>query len=135
MAVDLDAVNMLSLACAVVMPTGSAIVNIASTSALRASPGTSAYAASKAGVIGLTQALAVDMAPRGTRVNAVAPGEVATRMGLLDPSVLAPLLERIPLGRQATADEIASVALFLVSPMASYVTGATWLVDGGFGVG
>lgn len=132
MAVNLEAVCRLSLACAASMLPGGAIVNIASTSALRASPGTSAYAASKAGVIGLTQALAVDLAPRGIRVNAVAPGEVATPMGQHDPSVLAPLLVRIPMGRQAVATEIASVVLFLASPLASYVTGATWLVDGGF---
>ena len=132
MAVNLEAMNTLSLACASTMTAGGAIVNITSTSALRASAGTSAYAASKAGVIGLTQALAVDLAPRGIRINAVAPGEVTTRMGTHAPEVLGPLLERIPLGRQADPREIASVVLFLASPLASYVTGATWLVDGGF---
>ncbi|MFO0513911.1 MAG: SDR family NAD(P)-dependent oxidoreductase [Rhodobacterales bacterium] len=133
MAVNLDAAAILSADCAAAMPPGSAIVNIASTSALRASPGTAAYVASKAGLAGLTRALAVDLAPRGIRINAVAPGEVATAMN--PPGVTGALTARIPLGRFGTAEEIAAVVLFLASPMASYVTGATWAADGGFTIG
>jgi NAD(P)-dependent dehydrogenase (short-subunit alcohol dehydrogenase family) len=111
---------------------GGSIVNIVSTRAFTAAAGASGYTVSKAGLVGLTHAMAVDFAKIGVRVNAVAPGEVATSMGDIEASILHSLLARVPAGRQAAPEEIASVALFLVSPMASYVNGAIWRVDGGF---
>ena len=79
--------------------------------------------------------MAIDLTPRGIRVPTVAPGEVATRMGTHPAEALSALVQRIPQRRQAEPCEVASVVLFLASPLASYVTGATWLVDAGFRVG
>jgi NAD(P)-dependent dehydrogenase (short-subunit alcohol dehydrogenase family) len=99
-------------------------------------PGRVAYCTTKAGVLGLTRALATEWADRGVRVNAIAPGYVQTPMvanairdGLLDEQRL---LERIPIGRLAQPEDVAGVAVFLASPAAAYVTGWTIAVDGGF---
>lgn len=133
LAVNLDAVAQLSFACVDgLRARAGSIVNIASSRAFTAAAGASAYTASKAAVVGLTHSLAVDLAPLGIRVNAVAPGEVATGMGGDDPAILSSLVARSPMGRRADPQEIAAVILFLASPMASFVTGATWRVDGGF---
>lgn len=96
-----------------------------------------AYCAAKGAIIGLTQALAVEWAPYGIRVNAVAPG--FTRTPLLTPAAssgprLDARLARVPLGRMAEPREIADVMAFLVSDRASYVTGETMTVDGGFSI-
>jgi NAD(P)-dependent dehydrogenase (short-subunit alcohol dehydrogenase family) len=117
---------------------GGAIVNVASIHAQMTRQGTFPYAAAKAGVVGLTRSLALELGPDAIRVNAVCPGFV--RAGLVlerleraaDP-VLAErrMLEQHPLGRIGEPDEIASVVAFLASDDASYVTGAAWLVDGG----
>jgi NAD(P)-dependent dehydrogenase (short-subunit alcohol dehydrogenase family) len=95
------------------------------------------YCAAKAGIEGLTRALAVEWAKRGVRVNAVAPGHVRTPMldhslqiGSVTQETVAARTQRIPLGRYAEASEIAAVVLFLCSPAASYVTGETIWVDG-----
>ena len=95
------------------------------------------YCAAKAGIEGLTRALAVEWAKRGVRVNAVAPGHVRTPMldyslqiGSVTEETVAARTQRIPMGRYAEASEIASVILFLCSPAASYVTGETIWVDG-----
>jgi NAD(P)-dependent dehydrogenase (short-subunit alcohol dehydrogenase family) len=95
------------------------------------------YCAAKAGIEGLTRALAVEWASRGVRVNAVAPGHVRTPMldyslqiGSVTQETVAARTQRIPMGRYAEASEIASVILFLCSPAASYVTGETIWVDG-----
>jgi NAD(P)-dependent dehydrogenase (short-subunit alcohol dehydrogenase family) len=95
------------------------------------------YCAAKAGIEGLTRALAVEWAKRGVRVNAVAPGHVRTPMldhslkiGSVTEEIVQGRTNRIPLGRYAQPEEIASVILFLCSPAASYVTGEIICVDG-----
>jgi 3-oxoacyl-[acyl-carrier protein] reductase len=109
------------------------IVNIASISALRALPGQVAYAASKAGLLALTRSMALELAPRGVRVNAVVPGLFDAGMGArLDPRSAAALKERIPAGRFGAPSELAGAALFLASEESSYVIGHALVVDGGF---
>ena len=96
--------------------------------------GLQAYAASKAGLVGLVRTMAADLAPDGIRVNAVHPGLTETPMNdwwTSDPDLRARLVAGVPLGRAATPEEIASVVAFLASAEASYVTGAIWPVDGG----
>jgi 3-oxoacyl-[acyl-carrier protein] reductase len=90
------------------------------------------YAASKAGLVGLTRAAARDLAPYAITVNCIAPGRILGGMtGLADSPVNRTALARIPLGRFGTVEEIANVAIFLASPSASFVTGATIDVTGG----
>jgi 3-oxoacyl-[acyl-carrier protein] reductase len=104
------------------------IVNVASVVGPRANPGQANYAASKAGLIGLTKTVAAEVARRGVTVNAVAPGLVETRMteGLSNGMV-----DRIPARRPGTPEEVAACVRFLASDQASYVTGTTLTVDGG----
>lgn len=104
------------------------IVNIASIVGPRANPGQANYAAAKAGLIGMTRTVAAEVARRGITVNAVAPGFIATDMtaGVLDGQV-----ERVPARRAGRPDEVAACVRFLASEQASYVTGATLVVDGG----
>ncbi len=111
------------------------IVNTSSIGAL-GNVGQSNYAASKAGVIGLTKTLALEWARYNIAVNCVAPGATKTRMtaGIPD-KLLEPLLGRIPFGRMADPEEIAAAHLFFVSDMASYVTGQVLFVDGGISLG
>lgn len=104
------------------------IVNISSAAGLRASPGQANYAASKAGLIGLSRTAAVEVARRGITINVVAPGFVET---LLTDDVDRVILGHIPARRAGTVQEIAACVAFLVSEEASYVTGATLPVDGG----
>jgi NAD(P)-dependent dehydrogenase (short-subunit alcohol dehydrogenase family) len=110
------------------------IVNVASVYAFVADPGTSAYAASKGGVVMLTRVMAIDYAPAGIRVNAVCPGFIAGPMADRDhtPEELEAFAERHALGRLGTPDEIAQAILFLVSDASSFVTGSCLLADGGF---
>tara|TARA_B100000929_G_scaffold259279_2_gene222953 strand:+ start:183 stop:899 length:717 start_codon:yes stop_codon:yes gene_type:complete len=111
------------------------IVNIASVNAIIAVPGQAHYVASKGGVVGLTKAAAIEGAPLGIRVNAIAPGAIRTPMTqerLDDPDQVAWLESRVPVGRVGEASEIASTASFLLSDGASYVTGTTVFADGGW---
>jgi 3-oxoacyl-[acyl-carrier protein] reductase len=109
------------------------VVNLASGLATRGVPGTAAYAASKAGVVGFTRAAAADLAPHGVTVNAVAPGYVDTPMTQDFPANLRERrMEEIGMGRFARPDEIAAVVGFLASDEASYVTGALIQATGGF---
>ncbi len=112
------------------------IVNLASVQARRASPGRAAYCASKSGLLGLTQALAVEWGARGVRVNAISPGYMKTRLALeaIDAGLMSEreLLDRIPAGRLGEAENVASSVVFLASADSEYITGTTIEVDGGY---
>lgn len=131
------ALRCMQAAAGVMLPAGrGAIVNVTSVSAVRGAPGRAPYSASKAALIALTQTAAVEWAERGMRVNAVGPGYVDTdlfqtfvRQGDIDP---VPILERTPMRRVAKPEEVARVVRFLASEDASFITGQTVFVDGGF---
>ena len=115
-------------------PDGGSIVNVASVSALRPSPGTAAYGAAKAGLLSLTQSLAVEWAPK-VRVNAVAAGMIRTEQAELhygDAASQARVAATVPLGRLGTPHDVGDACVFLASALASYVSGAAlWLHGGG----
>ncbi len=108
------------------------IVNMASVVGLTGNPGQANYAASKAGLIGLSKSLAAEVASRGVTVNVVAPGFIETDMtAALDEATRAAYEARIPAGRMGSAEEVASLVLFLASPLSDYITGQVICVDGG----
>jgi NAD(P)-dependent dehydrogenase (short-subunit alcohol dehydrogenase family) len=117
---------------------GGAIVSIASTAAFVGLPGRGAYCAAKAGILGLTRALALEVASAGIRVNAVAPGFTRTKLidqGLADGSLQEDwMVARVPMKRLAATQEIANAVRYLAGDEASYVTGQTLIVDGGWTV-
>jgi 3alpha(or 20beta)-hydroxysteroid dehydrogenase len=111
---------------------GGAIVNISSVAGLRGSPGAIAYSATKWAVRGMTKAAAIDLAPRGIRVNSIHPGPIDTPM--LDVRTAeqnARRLEAVPMKRRGTPEEVADLALFLLSDESRYITGAEVAIDGG----
>jgi NAD(P)-dependent dehydrogenase (short-subunit alcohol dehydrogenase family) len=135
--IDLNLMSMLRATheAVQVMQDHGAIVNVASTEALRAAPGFSVYAACKAAMSEFTKTMALELAPRGIRVNCIAPDLVATP-GLAphlatDPAGIDIRNRHVPLGRTATIAEAGSVVAFLASPASSFVTGVTIPVDGG----
>ncbi len=112
---------------------GGCIINIGSVSGLRASPGTAAYGAAKAGVINLTQSLAVEWAPK-VRVNCVSAGLMLTDQAHLhfgDEMSVAAVAATVPLGRLGTPQEVGDACVFLASPLAAYISGANVVVHGG----
>lgn len=108
------------------------IVNMASVVALMGNPGQANYVASKAGLVGLTKTAALELAPRGITVNAVAPGFIATDMTAgLSEEVASSYMERIPLGTFGKPEDVANAVAFLASDEASYITGQVLSVNGG----
>ncbi len=109
-----------------------AIINVGSIAGLHSSPGQSNYAASKGGLLALTKTLGSELAPLGIRVNAVAPGLLATGMAArMDRRLAEETKKRIPLGRFGEAREVADVVVFLASEAAAYIIGQIIVVDGG----
>jgi len=108
------------------------IVNISSVIGIMGNPGQVNYAASKAGLIGLTKTLAKELGSRNITVNAVAPGYIQTKMtDVLDPKVKEQMLSRIPLKKMGTPQDVAKAVSFLASTDADYITGQVLVVDGG----
>jgi NAD(P)-dependent dehydrogenase (short-subunit alcohol dehydrogenase family) len=111
------------------------ILNLTSIMSHVALPGRTAYAASKAGLLGFTRALALELAPESITVNGISPGPVATEMNaslIQDPELNQQFISRIPLGRWGKVEEIGQLAVFLCSEDAGFITGTDILIDGGW---
>jgi len=134
LSVNLRTNLLLSRLCAPAMVSrgGGCILNISSVNAVRGNAGVAVYSATKAALDGFTRALARELGPRNIRVNSLAPGyfESAMVAGLTERQMRT-LVRSTPLARLGTAEEIAEVALFLLSPAAGFITGQTLVVDGG----
>jgi 3-oxoacyl-[acyl-carrier protein] reductase len=112
-----------------------AIVNLSSVVGVHGNPGQANYAASKAGIIGLTKALARELGVRGVRVNAVAPGYITTALtDVLTEEQTGLILGNTPLGRLGSPEDVAAAVRFLCSDEAAFITGDVLLVDGGLGI-
>lgn len=109
------------------------IVNIGSISGQRGGTGRAAYGASKAGILQLTRVMAVELAPLGVAVNAIAPGPIRTALTNQGPKQERAFLDRLPVGRFGTTDATTAAAIFLASDECQFVHGETLNVDGGFG--
>ena len=111
---------------------GGSIVNISSVAGLRGSPGAIAYSATKWALRGMTKAAAIDLAPRGIRVNSIHPGPIDTDMlKVRTPEQNERRLQLVPMKRMGTAEEVAHLVLFLLSGESNYITGAEVAIDGG----
>jgi 3-oxoacyl-[acyl-carrier protein] reductase len=111
------------------------IVNLSSVVGLHGNPGQANYAASKAGIIGLTKALARELGSRGVRVNAIAPGYISTELtDVLPEEARGLILQNTPLGRLGEPEDVAGAVRFLCSDEAAFITGEVLLVDGGLGM-
>ena len=136
--IDLDGVYKCSKAAIPYMQNGGAILNISSVVGVVPLRNQCGFAAAKAGVVNLTKAMAIEMAPKKIRVNCICPGTIGitiTNTLWTDDSAMKGLLAHIPLGRQAVPDEIAAPTVFVCSDYASYMTGAVITVDGGWTAG
>jgi NAD(P)-dependent dehydrogenase (short-subunit alcohol dehydrogenase family) len=111
------------------------IINMTSIMSHVSLPGRSAYCASKFGLLGMTKALALELAPHNITVNGISPGPFATEMNtalMRDPALSAEFISKIPLGRWGKVEEVGALAVFLCSEAAGYITGADILIDGGW---
>jgi NAD(P)-dependent dehydrogenase (short-subunit alcohol dehydrogenase family) len=136
MAVNLDGpYNVTTAFMRQLVETKGAVINIGSVQSFVALPNSAAYTTSKGGVRALTKAMAIELSPEGVRVNAIAPGLIATPLNEAarqNPDYMRNFQNRIPLGRIGEPADIAGAAVFLASDLARYVTGVTLPVDGGF---
>jgi 3-oxoacyl-[acyl-carrier protein] reductase len=131
---NLNSVYRLSKACIrdMIKARFGRIINIGSVVGTTGNPGQANYCAAKAGVVGFSKALALEVGSRDVTINTVAPGFIATDMtNALSEEQREAIFQRIPMQRMGTADDIANAVLFLASPMASYITGQTLHVNGG----